>query len=57
MEIDYLFLRCRNCPHDRGTRPVAKYARQDMDAVDVASGFAVRKPAQILVGLTLVEGD
>jgi DDE superfamily endonuclease len=21
MEIGYLFLRCGNCPHDRGTRP------------------------------------
>jgi hypothetical protein len=24
MEIGYLFLRCGNCPHDRGTRPLIR---------------------------------
>jgi hypothetical protein len=32
MEIGYLFLRCGNCPHDRGTPPLAAAGEGTLDA-------------------------
>jgi hypothetical protein len=53
MEIGYLFLRCGNCPHDRGTRPLVderpqliQLALMQMQAAEVVVHHPLTVPAQ-----------